>query len=103
MSFPIKPKAPDFILYHDEVEPDPLQPPDNNDPVDDNGVALYEKPITDHWINNEVCLPQGENHSMAKVKGRSKDADGNVIDSYNDSSFVNTMVYDVEFSDGVIK
>ena len=59
MSFPSKPKAADFIPYHDEVEPDPLQLPNNNDPFDDNGIALYEKPITDHWINNEVCLPQG--------------------------------------------
>ena len=103
MSFPSKPKAPDFIPYHDEDEPDPLQLPDINDPVDDNGIALYEKPITDQWINVEVCLPQGENNSMAKVVGRSKDAEGNVIGTYNDNPFANTMVYDVEFPDGVIK
>ena len=103
MSFPPKPKAPDFIPYHDEDEPDPLHITDNNDPVDTNGVALYEIPITDLWINNEVCLPQGEKHSMAKVKGRSKDAEGNIIGSYNDNHFLNTIVYDVEFPDGVVK
>ena len=103
MSFPTKPKAPDFIPYHDEDEPDPLQIPEHNDPVDDNGVPLYEQPITDHWVNNEVCLPQGEKHSMAKVKSRSKDADGNIIGQYNDNPFLNTMVYDVEFPDGTIK
>ena len=54
---PSKPKAPDFIPYHDEVEPDPLHVPDNIDPVNDNGIPFYEKPITDYWINNEVCLP----------------------------------------------
>ena len=79
MSFPPKPKAADFVPYHDEVEPDPLQLPKTYDPVDSNGIALYEKSITDNWINVEVCLPQGENNSMAKVIGRPKDADGNVI------------------------
>ena len=103
MSFPTKSKANDFIPHHDEYEPDPLQLPDNNDPVDDNGTSLYERPITDYWINNEVCLPQGEKNTMAKVKSRSKDADGNIIESYNDNPFLNTMVYDVEFPDGVIK
>ena len=42
MSFPTKPKAPDFIPYHFEDEPDPLQIPDHHDPVDDDGVPLYE-------------------------------------------------------------
>ena len=54
MLFPPKPKAADFVPYHDKVESDPLQLPENNDPVDANGIDLYEKPITDHWINNEV-------------------------------------------------
>ena len=103
MSFPPKLKAPDFIPYHDDVEPDPLHIPDNNDPVDVNGIPLYEKPITDYWINNEVCLPQGEKNTHAKVIGRSKDADGNVIGTYDDNPFLNTMVYEVEFPDGVIK
>ncbi len=87
MPFPPKSKAPDFIPYHAEDEPDPLQIPDHNDPVDDNGVPLYEQPITDHWINNEVCLPQGEKNSIAKVTGYSKDADGNIIGHYNDDPF----------------
>lgn len=40
---------------------------------------------------------------MAKVKGNSNDADGNIIGNYNDNLFLNTMVYDVEFPDGAIK
>ena len=47
MSFPPKLKASDFIPYHDEDELDPLQIPGYNDPVDNNGVPLHEKPITD--------------------------------------------------------
>ena len=57
ISFSPKPKAPDFIPHYDEVELDPLQLTENNDPVDCNGIAIYEKLITDHWINVEVCLP----------------------------------------------
>ena len=37
---------------------------------------------------------------MAKIKGRSKDVDGNVIGNNNDNPFLETMVYDVEFPDG---
>ena len=40
---------------------------------------------------------------MAKVKGCSKNANGNIIGNYNDTPFLNTMVYDIKFSYGVIK
>ena len=52
MLFPRKLKASNFITYHDEDEPDPLHIPEYNDPVVDNGAPLYEKPITDYWINS---------------------------------------------------
>ena len=97
--FPPKPKAVDFIHYHDEDEPDPLIIPDKIYPGNYNGVALYEQLITDHWINNEVFLPRGESNSMAKVIGCSKDADGNIIGSYSYNPFLNTLVYDFEFPD----
>ena len=45
---------------------------------------------------------RGEN-SIDKVTGRSKDIDGNVIVNYNDNTFLNTMVYYVKFTYGVIK
>ena len=73
MSFPDKLLPDDFIPYQDNDEPDPLKIPVNIDPVDDDGVAIYERPITDHWINNEVCLPRGERKYNDKVIGRSKD------------------------------
>ena len=102
MSLPPKEKAPDSIPYRDEDEPDPLHIPDNNDLVDDNGNSFYEKPITDYWINNEVCLPQEEKTTNARVIGCSKNADGNIVGKYNDNLFLNSMVYDVEFPDGVV-
>ena len=73
-----------------------------NDNVDDNGVPLYEKLLTDYWIDNEVCLPQGEMITHDKVTWRSKDADGNIIGTYGDNPFINTVVYDVAFPDGII-
>ena len=68
MTFPPKPKGPDSIFYHDDVESDPLRIPGNNYLIDNEGIHLYEEPITDYWINNEVCLPQGEEKSKAKFK-----------------------------------
>ena len=41
----------------DTYEKDPLDAPIDNDPVDENNVAMYEQPITYQWIHNEVCLP----------------------------------------------
>lgn len=64
--FPSKNKSPDSIHYHDNVESYPLCIPDNEDHADDNGIPLYEKAITDYWII-EVCLPQGEENTNAKV------------------------------------
>ena len=82
MHFPPKVKDPDFIPCNDGVEPDPLHIPEHNEPVDNNGIPPYEKPITDYWINDEVCLPQGVSNYMAKVICCSKDADRNIIKSY---------------------
>ena len=48
-------------------------------------------------------LPQGESLLHAKVIGRSKDADGNVIGVYDANPMLNTMLYDVEFPDGEIR
>ena len=59
--------------------------------------------MTDHWINLEVGLPQGERNAHAKNIGRSKDADGNINGTYDLNPFANTMVYEVQFPDGQIK
>lgn len=103
MTFPSKPKTTDFVPYHDDVEPDPLYIPDNIEPVDENGIALCEKPITDYWMNIEVYLPQGEENNNTKVIDRYKYADGNILGTYKDNPFLNTMIYDVEFPDDTIR
>ena len=39
----------------------------------------------------------------AKVVGRTKDENGNIIATYDHDPMLNSMVYDVEFPDGEIK
>ena len=103
MSKPPKPLAPNHFSYFDGCDPDPIHLPDDNDPVLPDGTAAFEKPITDHWIHAELNLPQGETLRKAKVIGRAKDINGEVIGVYDNNPLLNTMVYEVEFPDGEIK
>jgi len=59
--------------------------------------------VSDTLINADVLLPQGEGLVAAKVIRRSLDEDGKLIGDHNDMPVFNTMVYDVEFPDGVVK
>lgn len=103
MTKPTKPLPKDYIPYADgNLDPPALHEVDE-DPVQPNGTAVFEKPITDHWINAELNLPQGEQMKPARVVGRSKDQNGNVIGSYDSNPMLNTMLYDVEFPDGAIR
>ena len=94
---------PEHTPYEDGEEPSLTKFPEDNDPVDSEGKNVFEKPITDQWINAELSLPQGEEMRNAKVIGRSKDSDGEVIGTYDENPFLNTIIYDVEFPDGEIK
>jgi hypothetical protein len=103
LSSPSKPPPSDYVPYADgELDPPPLHELDE-DPVDNDGTAVFEKPITDHLINAELSLPQGENLKSAKVIGRSKNEHGVTIGTYNNNPLLNTMVYDVEFPDGEVR
>ena len=99
-----RPKARSYVPYEDN-EPD--SPPHlhtvDEDPIDGSGAAVFERPITDHWINAEVYLPQGEQLKAAKVKSRSQDQDGKIKGQYNDNPYLNTLTYNVEFGDGEIR
>ena len=100
---PEKPIRGNFVPYADEVDPDPVQLPDDNDPIDTDGTSVFEKPITDQWINAELKLPQGELIRTAKVLGQSKDGDGQPVGMYDPNPLLNTAIYDVEFPDGEIR
>ena len=58
-----------------------------------DGTAAFEKPITDQWIHAELNLPQGELLRKAKVIGRTKDGNGDVIGSYDPNPFLNALTY----------
>ena len=64
---------------------------------------MFEKLITYRWIHAELHLPQREDMKSARVVGRSKDVDRNIIGAYSDDPILNSISYDVEFPDGEIK
>ena len=52
------------------------------------------------WVRSyklwkELILPQGENVNSVKVIGRYKDADVNVVGTYDNNPLLNTMLYNV--------
>jgi hypothetical protein len=98
---PISPDKEAFIPYEDD-ETEPTQMPDS-DPVDATGHTICEQPLSDRLIHAELTLPQGEKMMNAKVIGRHKDKNGNIIGSFNENPILNTIVYDVEFPDGAMK
>ena len=59
--------------------------------------------MADTPMNAELLLPQGEDMRLAKVILRIVDSDGKVIGKHNDIPILNTILYDVEFPDGVVK
>ena len=93
----------DYVPYYDNVDPDSVNLPDNNDQINKDGTSVFEKPITDQWINAKLKLPQGENFQNAKVISQSKDGNGEPVGSYDINPFLNTTIYDVEFPDGEIR
>ena len=93
----------DYVPYYDDVDPDSVNLPDDNDPINKDGTSVFEKPITDQWINAELNLPQGEKSQNSKVIGQSRDGNGEPIGSYDINPFLNTTIYDVEFPDGEIR
>jgi len=101
LSLPDKPVF-NFILYGDD-ETEPMQMPSDENPVDSEGRAVGEQSVFDRLIHAELTLPHGENHQYAKVLSRTRDEDGNLIGTYDDNPLLNTMLYDVEFTDGAVK
>ena len=89
-------------LTSEDDDDEPLEPLEE-DPVDPDGTATFEQPITDVLIHAEVILPQGEELSSAKVRGRSQDSSGEQIGTYDPNPLLNTLLYDVEFTDGTLK
>ena len=93
----------DIEPYADDETPQMNLDDVENDPVDSNGQAVFEKPVLDHFIHAEVSLPKGENIQLARVIGLARNEDGSAIGMHDDNPMLNTLVYDVEFPGGTIK
>ena len=97
MAHPEKSIPTQYEPYSDDSEPASVQLPEDNDPFYTDGTTAYQKPITDCWIRAEMNLPQGEAMHNVKFIFCTTDQYGNVIGTYDDKSYSNTMVYDVQF------
>ena len=64
-----------------------------------DGAAFFQKPITNQWIYAELNLPQGEILRKDKFIGRNKDGNDYATGSCDPNLFLNTLTYDVKFSD----
>lgn len=106
MSLPpsdLKPTSPELLHDNDFSDEPEILHYDDTDPVDDQGVAVSEQPLYDRFIHAEVSLPQGEKLSSAKVIGVSKDSNGDSVGLFNENPLLNTIIYDVEFPDGMVR
>ena len=72
--------------------------PDHEDILDSTGRTLEQQLAFDKIINAEVMIQNGNEMAMGKVARQSLDADGRTTGTYHDNPFLNTVMYDVEFS-----
>jgi hypothetical protein len=77
--------------------------PEFSDPVDAVGRPIDQQPAYDTILNTELMLPNGDSYKPAKVVRRTIGSDGTTHGSYHRQPELNTMTYDVEFDDGLVK
>ena len=82
---------------------EPVESPDHEDILDSMGRILEQQPAFDKIINAEVMIQNGDEMAMGKVARQSLDADGRTTGTYHDNPFLNTITYNVEFSNGQVK
>ena len=82
---------------------EPVESPDHEDVLDSMGRILEQQLAFDKIINAEVMIQNGDVMAMGKVARQSLDADGRTTGSYHDNPFLNTVTYNVEFSNGQVK
>ena len=84
-------------MYEQQVDPTSgksLKAPD----ADDTDYDAY-----DRFLHAELELPYGDNKALAKVIGRKRDKDGNIIGKSDPNPLLDTSVYQVQFLDGAIE
>ena len=80
-----------------------VESPDHEDILDSMGRILEQQLAFDKIINAEVMIQNGDEMAMGKVVRQSLDADGRTTGTYHDNRFLNTITYDVEFSNRQVK
>ena len=90
-----------FVPYEDEEESSAL--PMEADIIGEAGMPINNDSVQDLLVNAEVLLPHGEAEQMAKVVRRAIDDDGNLIGTFDENPTLNSLVYEVEFPDGITK
>ena len=88
--------------YDDEMEK-PRVITNIEDTVDVNGRLLNQQPAYDKLLNNEVKMQVGNEWMSGKVVQRAVNPDGEVEGEYDDNPFLNSHMYEVEFSDGSVR
>lgn len=94
-------KDSDFVEYVDDDE-EARVIPEWDDPVDSAGNPIDQQPLYDKLINAELLLQHGDNMVNAKNIGRSIGLGGQTLGTYSEIPSINTMVYNIEFPDGLI-
>ena len=82
---------------------EPVESPDHEDILNSMGRILEQQLAFDKIINTEVMIQNGDEMAMGKVARQSLDADGRMTGTYHNNPFLNTVTYDIEFSDGQVK
>ena len=77
--------------------------PEIEDPVDANGIALDQLPAYDKLIHAEVNMQLSDKVLTGKVTRRAHGPNGKTYGTYHNNPFRNTIVYEVEFSDGQVR
>ena len=82
---------------------EPVESLDHEDILGSMRRILEQQLAFDKNTNPGVMIQNGDEMAMGKVARRSLDADGRTTGTYHDNPFLNTVTYDVEFSDGQVK
>jgi hypothetical protein len=91
-----------FEAYQDDEE-EPRRAPDIEDSVDNSGKVLNQSPAYDRMLNAEISLQMEHGQTKGIVKRRAVGPDGKVSGRYDENPYLNSLVYEVEFTDGLVK
>ena len=76
---------------------------DIEDSVDSQGSLMNQLPAYDRLLNAEIMVQAEEGQVSGKVIKRAFSPDGKVTGKYDDNTYLNSIMYEVELTDGRIK